>query len=174
MRQVTCTVRTAGVPGDSWYQDKSRAAEFYLATSAISSISRSTSHKACRSKSCAFATPDPGHREESWAITLRFANGGLGMVHYVCGSQKGLDRETVDILGGGRSAQIIGFRRLILGGGLGGGMRHLQPDLGQKAMLQTMVASFPARPARWTTPRASSCRRRRCSQHSGPSRSAAS
>ena len=94
----------------------------------------------------AFATPDPGRREESWAIALRFANGGLGVVHYVCGSQKGLDRETIDILGGGRSARIIGFRRLILRGGLGGGMRQFQPDLGQKAMLQAMVAQFSGAP----------------------------
>src|SRR5258708_29019726 len=64
----------------------------------------------------AFATPDPGHREESWAITLHFANGGIGVVHYVCGSQKGLERETIDILGGGRSSQIICFRRLVLRG----------------------------------------------------------
>jgi hypothetical protein len=68
------------------------------------------------------------------------------VVHYVCGSQKGLDRETIDILGGGRSARIIGFRRLILRGGLGGGMRQFQPDLGQKAMLQAMVAQFSGAP----------------------------
>src|SRR5712664_2402880 len=142
VRQVICTVRSASVPADSWIQDKVEgggvlfgdACHFidlaiYFAQSLPVEVS-------------AFATPDPGHRDESWAITLRFANGGLGVVHYVCGSQKGLDRETIDILGGGRSAQIIDFRRLILRGGAGGGRRQLQPDLGQKAMLQTMVAQF--------------------------------
>ena len=68
-----------------------------------------------------FATPDPGHREESWAIKMRFANGGLGAVHYVCGSQQGFERETIDILGGGRSARIAGFRALTLRGGQGAG-----------------------------------------------------
>jgi polar amino acid transport system substrate-binding protein len=142
VRQVICTVRSAAVPADSWYQDKVEGGgvlfgdvchfidlAIYFAQSLPVEIS-------------AFATPDPGHREESWAITLRFANGGLGAVHYVCGSQKGLDRETIDILGGGRSAQIIDFRRLILRGGAGGGKRRLQPDLGQKAMLRAMVAQF--------------------------------
>src|SRR5712664_2475551 len=146
VRQVICTVRSASVPADSWIQDKVEgggvlfgdACHFidlaiYFAQSLPVEVS-------------AFATPDPGHRDESWAITLRFANGGLGVVHYVCGSQKGLDRETIDILGGGRSAQIIGFRRLILRGGAGGGMRSIQPDLGQKAMLQAMVAQFSNAP----------------------------
>jgi hypothetical protein len=68
------------------------------------------------------------------------------VVHYVCGSQKGLEHDAIDILGGGRSAQIIGFRRLILRGGAGGGMRSIQPDLGQKAMLQAMVAQFSRAP----------------------------
>ena len=146
VRQITCTVRSAGVPADSWYQDKVAGGgvlfgdvchfidlAIYFAQSLPVEVA-------------AFATPDPGHREESWAITLHFANGGLGVVHYVCGSQKGLDHETIDILGGGRSATITDFRRLILRGGAGGGMRALQPDLGQKAMLQAMVAQFSRAP----------------------------
>lgn len=146
VRQVTCTVRSAGVPADSWYQDNVEGGgvllgdvchyidlAIYFAQSLPVEVS-------------AFATPDPGHREESWAITLRFANGGLGVVHYTCGSQKGLVGETVDILGGGRAAQIIGFRRLILHGGSGGGMRRLQPDRGQEAMLHAMVAQFAGAP----------------------------
>jgi predicted dehydrogenase/NADPH:quinone reductase-like Zn-dependent oxidoreductase len=146
VRQVTCTVRSAGVPTDSWYHDEVEGGgilfgdvchfidlAIYFAQSLPVEIS-------------AFATPDPGHLEESWAITLRFANGGLGVVHYVCGSQKGWDRETLDILGGGRSARIIGCHRLILHGGPGGGMRQLQPDLGQKAMLEAMVAQFSGAP----------------------------
>jgi predicted dehydrogenase len=142
VRQVMCTVRSAGVPADSWYQDEVEGGgilfgdvchfidlAIYFAQSLPIDVS-------------AFATTDAGHRDESWAITLRFANGGLGVVHYVCGSQKGLDCETIEILGGGRSARIIGFRRLVLRGGLGGGMRQFQPDRGQKAMLQAMVAQF--------------------------------
>src|SRR3989454_789763 len=135
VRQVTCTVRSAGVPADSWYQDDVEGGgilfgdvchfvdlAIYFAQSLPVDVS-------------AFATPDPGRREESWAIALRFANGGLGVVHYVCGSQKGLDRETIDILGGGRSARIIGFRRLILRGGLGGGVGPLQPHPGHEGQV---------------------------------------
>jgi predicted dehydrogenase/NADPH:quinone reductase-like Zn-dependent oxidoreductase len=141
-RQITCAVRSASVPADSWYQDKVEGGGIlfgdvchyidlviYLAQSLPVEVS-------------AFATPDPGHREESWAITLHFASGGIGVVHYVCGSEKGWERETIDVLGGRRSAQIVGFRRLVLRGGLGGGMRQFQADLGQKSMLEAMVAQF--------------------------------
>ncbi|HTQ36429.1 MAG TPA: Gfo/Idh/MocA family oxidoreductase, partial [Steroidobacteraceae bacterium] len=144
-RQVTIRVRAAAVPGDSWYQGAEGGGmlfgdvchhvdlAIFLAQSQPVEVS-------------AFATTDAAHRDESWAITLRFASGGLGVVHYVCGSQKGLDGECIDLLGGGRSAQITGFRKLQLRGGGGGSRRLLQPDRGQKAMLQAMVAQFAGGP----------------------------
>lgn len=146
VRQVNCTVRAAAVPAASWYQDPVEGGGILfgdvchfidLAIHFAQSLPVEIS---------AFATPDRGHLEESWAITLRFANEGIGVVHYVCGSHNGLDRETVEILGGGRSARIIGFRRLILHGGPGGGMRKFQPDMGQKEMLQAMAAQFSGAP----------------------------
>ncbi len=146
VRQVNCTVRSAAVPADSWYQDSIEGGGMLfgdvchyidLAIHFAQSLPVEIS---------AFATADPAHHEESWAITLRFANGGLGVVHYTCGSQKGLDGESIEILGGGRSARITGFRRLVLRGGRGGGMRRLWPDRGQKAMLKAMVAQFSSAP----------------------------
>ena len=67
-------------------------------------------------------------------------------MHYVCGSERGLDRETIDILGGGRSARIANFRKLTLHGGMGISKRRLQPDMGQRAMLEAMVAQFSRAP----------------------------
>jgi predicted dehydrogenase len=146
VRQVTCTVRAAGVPADSWYQDKAEGGGLlfgdvchFIDLAIFFARSLPVEVSAC-------ATPDPARQEESWAVLLHFANGGLGVVHYVCGSQQGWERETLDILGGGRSAQIAGFRRLVLRGGRGGGMRQLQPDLGQRAMLQAMAAQFSGAP----------------------------
>src|SRR6185436_5035473 len=80
---------------------------------------------------------------ESWAIQLRFANGGAGIVHYVCGSHEGWERESIDVLGGGRSARLAGFRELRLRGGAGGKrIVRMQPDAGQRAMLEAMMAQF--------------------------------
>jgi predicted dehydrogenase/threonine dehydrogenase-like Zn-dependent dehydrogenase len=143
VRQVSCTVRSAGVPADSWYQDAAEGGgvlfgdvchfidlAIWLQNSAPLEIH-------------ALATPDPSHREESWAIQLRFANGGLATVHYVCGSPKGWERETIDVLGGGRSARISGFKTLVLNDDRGTRrVKRLQPDLGQKDMLAIMLRQF--------------------------------
>ena len=146
VRQVTCTVRAAGVPADSWYQDKTEGGGVLFGD--VCHFIDPAIHfaQSLPVEVSAFATPDPARQEESWAVSLQFANGGLGVVHYVCGSQQGWERETIDILGGGRSAQISGFRRLVLRGGRGGGTRQLQPDFGQKAMLEAMVAQFSGAP----------------------------
>jgi polar amino acid transport system substrate-binding protein len=152
VRQVTCTVRVEGVPGDSWYQDSVEGGGMLFGDVCHYVDLAIFFAQSLPVEVGAFATPDPGRREESWAITLRFANGGIGVVHYTCGSQKGLDSETIEVLGGGRSARITGFRRLMLRGGSGGGMRRFQPDRGQKAMLQAMVAQFSGTPGTtdWT------------------------
>ena len=146
VRQVTCVVRTAGVPADSWYQDPAEGGGM-LFGDVCHFIDLAIFFAASLPEEVhAFTTRDPSHREESWAIHLRFASGGLGVVHYVCGSERGWDRETIDVLGGGRSARIAGFRRLDLRGGAGGKTRLLQPDLGQKPMLEAMAAQFSRAP----------------------------
>ena len=144
---MSCSVRAAAAPRDSWYHDPVEGGGILFGD--VCHFIDLVIHfaQSLPVEVSAFATPDPGHREESWAITLRFANGGLGVVHYVCGSEKGHIRETIDILGEGRSAQIIGFRRLILNGGPGGGTRRLQPDFGQKAMLEAMADQLSTRRA---------------------------
>jgi predicted dehydrogenase/threonine dehydrogenase-like Zn-dependent dehydrogenase len=153
VRQVICTVRSAGVPADSWYQDPGEGGGVLFGDVCHFIDLAIFFARSLPVEVHAVATPDPAHREESWAITLRFANGGLGVVHYVCGSNQGWERETVDILGGGRSARIHGFHKLTLHGGPGGGSRQrLQPDLGQKPMLNAMMAQFTRAPGAkdWT------------------------
>jgi predicted dehydrogenase len=146
VRQVTCTVRAPGVPAGSWYQDSVEGGGLLFGDVCHYIDLVIWFAQSLPLEVSAFATPDPGRREESWAIALRFANGGLGVVHYVCGAVNGWEHDTVDILGGGRSARISGFRRLVLRGGAGGGLRRFQPDLGQKAMLEAMLAQFSGAP----------------------------
>jgi hypothetical protein len=93
------------------------------------------------------ATLDPSHQHDGWTIQIAFANGSLASVRYICGSNSGYERETIDILGGGRSAHLEGFRRLTLRtGGRRKVIRRFQPDLGQEAMLEAVAAQFQRRP----------------------------
>lgn len=147
VRQVVCSVRSAGVPGDSWYHDANEGGGILFGDVCHFIDLAIWCQQSTPIEVHAFATRDPGHREESWAIQMRFVNGGISTVNYVCGSEQGWDRETVDILGGGRSARISDFRRLTLNGGRGSGKsRLLQPDLGQKAMLSEMNKQFARAP----------------------------
>ena len=147
VRQVNCTVRSAGIPGDSWYHDSHEGGGLLFGDVCHFIDLAIWFQQSSPVEVHALTTRDPAHREESWAIQIRFANGGLSTVHYVCGGQAGSDRETIDILGGGRSARISGFRQLILNGGRRPGeSRLLQPDLGQKPMLQAMMQQFVRSP----------------------------
>jgi polar amino acid transport system substrate-binding protein len=145
-RQVTCSVRAAGAPAGSWFQDPIEGGGTLFGDACHFIDLCVWLQQSTPVEVSAFVTPDPSHREESWAITLRFANGGLGVVQYVCGSQKGWDRETIDVQGGGRSARIAGFRKVYLDGSKRAAKQLLQPDLGQKPMLEAMLAQFSRSP----------------------------
>jgi polar amino acid transport system substrate-binding protein len=147
VRQVNCTIRKASMPGDSWYQDASEGGGMLFGDVCHFIDLAIWFQQSAPLEVHAFAAGDPGQAEESWTIQLRFLNGGLGTVHYVCGSQHGFVGETVDILGGGRSASMSGFRKLTLNDGhRARGTSLLQPDLGQKAMLHAMTAQFACEP----------------------------
>ena len=146
MRQVACTVRSAGVPADSWYQDAAEGGGLLFGDVCHFIDLGLALQRGAPAEVHAFMTRDPGRREESWAVQLQFANGSLSTVHYVCGSHVGWEREVIDVMGGGRSARVSGFRRLVLNGGTRGrGFRKWQPDLGQRSMLEVMLAQFSRR-----------------------------
>ena len=146
-RQVTCTVRAAAPSADSWYQDPVEGGGMLFGDVCHFIDLAVFFSGSLPIEVHALATLDPAHREDSWAIHLRFADGGIGVVHYACGCARGWDRETVDVLGGGRAARIIGFRRLVVPGSAARtGKRLLHPDLGQKAMLHAMAAQFSRAP----------------------------
>jgi predicted dehydrogenase/threonine dehydrogenase-like Zn-dependent dehydrogenase len=143
IRQVSCMIRKASVAADSWYQDPAEGGGILFGDVCHFIDLAIWFQRSLPLEVHALATRDPSHGEESWVIQLRFANGSLGTVNYICGSQQGFVGETVDILGGGRSARISAFRKLALNGGHRARNSSLvQPDFGQKAMLEAMMAQF--------------------------------
>jgi predicted dehydrogenase len=143
VRQVSCIIRKASMPADSWYQDPVQGGGMLFGDVCHFVDLAIWFQRSLPAEVHAFATIDQTHGEDSWMIQLRFANSGLSTVQYVCGSQQGFAGEMIDILGGGRSARICGFRKLTLNDGRRSrNASLLQPDLGQKAMLDAMVAQF--------------------------------
>jgi predicted dehydrogenase len=63
------------------------------------------------------ATPLPQggqYSDDNAVITLRFADGSLGTVHYVANGDKSFSKERIEVFGGGAVAVLEDFRRLEL------------------------------------------------------------
>jgi polar amino acid transport system substrate-binding protein len=146
-RQVSCIIRAENLPADSWYNDPLEGGGIFFGDVCHFIDLAIWFQRSLPREVHAITTKDPGHPEQSWMIQLMFANGGMSTVHYVSGNQQGFVRETVEILGSGRSARISGFRKLTLKDGRRArNSSVLQPDLGQKAMLEAMMAQFSVAP----------------------------
>ena len=77
VRQVSCTIRKAGMAGDSWYQDPNEGGGMLFGDVCHFIDLAIWFQQSLPLEVHAFATNEPGHGEESWTIQLRFANGGL-------------------------------------------------------------------------------------------------
>lgn len=147
VRQIHCQVYATALPADSWYQDSAEGGGLlfgdvchFIDLAIFFAESRPTEIHA-------LATQDPSHRHDSWAIHIRFANGSVASIRYICGANLDYERETIDVSGGGRSAHLVGFRRLTLrAGSRQNVVRLAQPDLGQRAMLEAALAQFQGAP----------------------------
>ena len=147
VRQVRCEVHSAPVPPESWYQDPGEGGGMLFGDACHFIDLALWFAESAPEEVDALATDDPSHREEAWAIQIRFANGGLAQVQYVCGNQDGYPREAVDVWGGGRSGRIEDFRRLTLRTGRRSTRTRLPlPDPGQRAMLEAAFEQFRGTP----------------------------
>ena len=142
LRQVSCTVRSAGVPADSWYQDAAEGGGL-LFGDVCHFIDLALASDRARPPTCTpsrRATRGGEKRAGRFRSNSRTARSAPftsdGRQPARLGS-RGRGRT-----GGGRSARIVGFRRLVLHGGAGGGRWRLQPDLGQRGMLEAMLRQF--------------------------------
>jgi predicted dehydrogenase len=77
---------------------------------------------------------------DSVAITLSFADGSLGTVHYLANGHRALPKERLEIFCGGRVLRLDNFRRL-RGYGWPGfrSMNLWRQDKGQRALVQAFV-----------------------------------
>jgi len=80
------------------------------------------------------------HRAETVVITLRFADGSLGTIHYLANGHRGFPKERIEVFCAGKVLQLDNFRRLRGYGWPGFGTLNLwRQDKGQRALVQTFV-----------------------------------
>lgn len=82
-------------------------------------------------------------------ITIEFANGSLGTVHYFSNGHPGLPKEHIEIFGGGVAAQLLNFRTLKVSGARAGGKtRYFNQAKGfaeeARAVVDALRAGGPA------------------------------
>ncbi len=82
------------------------------------------------------ATPDTA------SVTLRFADGSLGLLHYLANGSKAFPKERLEVFAAGRVLQLDNFRRLTGFGWPGfGSMKLWRQDKGQDACAAAFVAA---------------------------------
>jgi predicted dehydrogenase/threonine dehydrogenase-like Zn-dependent dehydrogenase len=147
VRQIHCQVYAAALPADSWYQDSAEGGGILFGDVCHFIDLAIFFADSLPTEIHALAMQDPSHRHDSWAIHIQFANGSLASIRYICGANLDYERETIDVSGGGRSAHLVGFRRLTLrAGSRKKVIRLAQPDLGQRPMLEAALAQFQGAP----------------------------
>ena len=82
---------------------------------------------------------------DSVAITLRFADGSIGTVHYLANGHRAFPKERIEVFCAGRVLQLDNFRRLRGYGWPGFRTLHLwRQDKGQRALVRAFVDAIRA------------------------------
>ncbi len=88
----------------------------------------------------AYALPDGGrYSRDNLTVMLRFANGSAGTITYAANGDPGLEKERLEVLGGGRAVVLDDFRRLTL---VSNGKRQVKKsalDKGHRAEMLALV-----------------------------------
>ena len=86
-----------------------------------------------------------GAADPSVCITLSFADGSLGTIHYLTGGHASFPKERIEVFAGGRVLQLDNFRRLRAFGWAGFDSQRLwRQDKGQTACVAQFVAAVEA------------------------------
>jgi predicted dehydrogenase/threonine dehydrogenase-like Zn-dependent dehydrogenase len=89
---------------------------------------------------------DGGGAAQSFTVTLRFADGSLGTVHYFANGHRRFPKERLEVFAGGRTLVVDNFKRLH-GYGWPGfkGLRTRRQDKGHRGLLEAFLAAAEGR-----------------------------
>lgn len=83
--------------------------------------------------------------QDTATITLRFADGSIGTIHYFANGSKPFPKERLEVFAGGRVAQLDNFRRLVGYGWPGlSTMKLWRQDKGQRACAKAFIEAVAA------------------------------
>ena len=143
-KAMVMTVNAGAIPADHWTQDDQagggrvvgEACHFidllrHLAGAPITSVDVTR-------------IDEQGERPDDKAtITLAFADGSIGTVHYFANGHKALAKERLEVFAGGRVYQLDNYRRLTAYGDPKlGTVRSLKQDKGQQAFVAAFLAAL--------------------------------
>ena len=139
------TVNAGAIPADHWTQDPAvgggriigEACHFIDLLRHLAGVPILRHHAVALGRHPALAV-----WEDKATITLEFADGSLGTIHYLANGDKGFPKERLEVFAAGKVLQLDNFRRLRGWGWKGFSRMNLwRQDKGQKACAQAFVTA---------------------------------
>jgi predicted dehydrogenase len=145
-KAIILTINAGVLPADHWHHDPRQGGGRLLAEGCHFVDLLMFLAGSCLERVEAIqTTPTDGDRERPDAITvtLRFANGTVGTMHYLGNGPASFPKERIEVFAAGRALQIDNFRRLrgYQWPGLRGG-RQWRQDKGHSAELKAFVTAL--------------------------------
>lgn len=82
----------------------------------------------------------PARNDDQLVVQLALGDGSVASITYAAGGDRAAPKELIEVMGGGRMATLLDYRRLELyADGRRQVFRAVRPDKGQRAMLQAVV-----------------------------------
>jgi len=108
---LVMTVNAGAIPANHWIQDPARGGGRIVGEGChfVDLLAHLAGHPVVAVTALMAEGPERGP-EDQMSITLGFADGSVGTVHYFSGGSKRYPKETLEVFGGGRVIRVDNFR----------------------------------------------------------------
>jgi predicted dehydrogenase/threonine dehydrogenase-like Zn-dependent dehydrogenase len=143
-KSFIATVNAGAIPPTHWLQDPRIGGGRIIGEAChFVDLFRFFAGQPIEHSSVATLGRDAENPSDSVAITLTFADGSIGSIHYLANGHRALPKERIEVFCAGRVLQLDNFRRLRGYGWPGFGRLNLwRQDKGQQALVQAFVAAL--------------------------------
>lgn len=142
-KSFVMTVNAGAVPADHWTQDKDVGGGRIVGEAChfVDLLRHLAGSPIVASQAVSLGRhPLPQTINDNAAVTLQFADGSTGMIHYLANGNRGFPKERLEVFCSGRVLQLDNFRRLRGWGWKGfSGMSLFRQNKGQLACVKAFV-----------------------------------